>query len=133
MNVNTHKKFEKLLNEFHRVEAEEFDYRELEKYLIKILFFIKSHPDEQEYFIKYFVYIIDAINSNGLADKRYIHINQLLQYCMRDLQWPEIKTALLNRLSISTFWREEGCIADILDVYEDEWADDDLYEYFSKQ
>jgi hypothetical protein len=57
---------------------------------------------------------------------------ELVQFCMRELQWKEGKESITKLRDDSNDLRFVTVMNDILAVYEDKWEDEDLYIYYSK-
>ena len=93
-----------------------------EKNLIEALSFVKENKKYKPELLKYFIGIL-----NGEVDMPL----ELVEFCMRELQWPEIKTLALEQLKKSDP-RIRSSMEHVLEVYEPEWSDSDLYQYYSK-
>jgi len=108
------------------LEANYYDCRKVEPYYVKVLEFVKEHPECRSAFIKEFMGIL---GSKGMPW-------ELIQFCMRELQWQEIKDAVLLKMKEEIAgnhdWRIISVLSSILEVYEEEWEDSDLYLYYSK-
>lgn len=94
---------------------------ELEPYLLEILEFAKNNNDSREKLAQCFVCLL-----NG--DSWPIEI---LEFCMRELQWPSVKAATISKMRENTDIRILDGLNRVLAVYEDEWEDADLYRYYS--
>jgi hypothetical protein len=132
MNI-TINKFKKLCDRI-KIRAEEtFGYNEIEDLLLQALDFIKNHKSEKDQFANFFTDKILQFENNNLVYGNCYHLVQVIQFCMRELQWVEIKEAALKTRNVSTDWRIIGTMEIILEVYEKEWPDDELYKYFCKK
>jgi hypothetical protein len=97
-----------------------FDCRKAEPIYLEILHLIKENPESRPLFIQEMLQIF------GLGKGPW----ELIQFCMRELQWPEIKEELSNQLAKSGDPREIAVLNSILAVYELVWEDSDLYIYY---
>ncbi|MGY2274334.1 hypothetical protein HX893_02460 [Pseudomonas reactans] len=88
--------------------------------LLNILEFVKKHPDYRERFIDRFKLILTSRNSPFEA----------VAFCMRELQWPEIKEFVISKMNPSEDPRSEA-LRSILTTYDEFWPDSDLYSYYS--
>ncbi|GAB4393535.1 MAG: hypothetical protein Tsb005_12250 [Gammaproteobacteria bacterium] len=125
--------FEVLCAQINLRAKETYGYNQIEDLLLKMLNFIKAHDDYRDSFVVYFSEKISGEGENDLVYGNYNHLIQIIQFCMREMQWPEIKEAAIRRKSASSDWRVIGTMDQILEVYETEWPDDELYEYYSKE
>lgn len=125
--------FEKLCAQIKIREEKTFGYNEIEDLLLEALNFIKKHKDEKRQFAHFFIDSILGSKTNNLVYGGSHYLIQVIQFCMRELQWPEVKEAAIKEQSASTDWRVIGTMGSILEVYEKEWPDDELYEYYSKE
>ncbi len=91
-----------------------------EPYLLKVLELVKSAPELQVEFTRYFVEYLD----------RAKYDYDLLVFCMRELQWPEVREAVKIKFDSSTDWRTKMLLRGVLEVYEDDWEDADLWNYY---
>lgn len=120
------RKFEQLCQRANSILDETFDCRQVEPIYIKILNLIKSNPHYHDQFISALLSVLES----GKAPW------ELIQFCMRELQWPEIKDSVLIQMQAELEgkrdWRSISVLDHILEVYEPEWSDADLYKYYSK-
>jgi hypothetical protein len=118
--------FERLSEEANIILNRTFDCRQAELAYIKILNLIKENPD----FRSQFVIALLSILRSGKAPW------ELIQFCMRELQWLEIKDSIVmerkSELEGKHDWRVVAVLNHILEVYEQTWEDAELYEYYSK-
>lgn len=97
---------------------------ELEPDLLLILKFVKEHAEYKNEFIQGFQEIINGSNTAPL---------EIVIFCMRELQWQEIKDAAAERLLSHDDWRIKSAMQDIIDVYSPIWGNSDLYQYYSEE
>jgi hypothetical protein len=57
---------------------------------------------------------------------------EAIQFCMRELQWQEVKLGVITRLKESDDLRVHNVMNKLLEVFDDEWEDEDLYRYYMK-
>ena len=96
----------------------------LEPELLSILNFAKANPDKQNELSECFIGIINDYRNGPL---------EIVVFSMRELQWSEVKNAALTRKQSSDDPRVWSAMNDVLNVYEKEWEDADLYKYYSKE
>ncbi|WP_226500274.1 hypothetical protein [Pseudomonas sp. MWU16-30322] len=87
--------------------------------LLSILKFIKKHPDYKEDFIDRFKLILMSRSSPF----------EVVAFCMRELQWPEIKEFVISKMNPSEDPRAEA-LRSTLTAYDEFWPDADLYSYY---
>ena len=95
---------------------------EIENLLVDFLEFLKDHFDEQAELEDCF---IDLISDRTRGPY------EIVVFCMRELQWPKVKEAVIERIESTDDPRIHSCMNDILAVYAKEWEDSDLFEYYS--
>ena len=99
--------------------------KEFEPSFVKVLQFINAHPEHDADFKKRF--------AASLTEKEGPIDWELVQFCMREKKWPEIKTAANEAIVHADSSRNIAEMEAIIDVYEDEWADEELYEYYKNK
>lgn len=99
-------------------EELEFSY---EKSLLDILEFVKKNPGHKEDFIGRFELILMSNNSPF----------EVVAFCMRELQWPEIKEFVISKMNPSQEPRSEA-LRSVLTAYDDFWPDADMYKYYDE-
>jgi hypothetical protein len=117
------KKFEHLSRKANTVLNKTFDCREVEPIYVEILNLIKANPSSRKQFAKALLSILDGKNAPW----------ELIQFCMRELQWQEVKDELEKKIYLAEDPRVIAVLQDILAVYEIRWDHADLYEYYSKE
>ena len=95
---------------------------DLEPYFLKVLELVKSAPTLQPEFARCFIEYLE----------RAKYDYQLLVFCMRELQWPEVRLATETTIHGCRDWRVIPLLSDVLRVYDAEWDDADLWNYYSK-
>lgn len=95
----------------------------LEPYLLKVLNHIKQNTTFKKEQLKYFH---DLIIDGSLGPF------EIIVFCMRELQWQEVATMAQERSKATNDPRTISVMQNILAVYEEDWEDSDLYEYYSK-
>jgi hypothetical protein len=99
------------------------DTKKYEPSFLRILNFIKSNEDFHSEFKKGFIQII---RNPDLA------IWEIVMFCMRDLKWREVYEVAHFEHSVSNDIRTKDALEKIMEVFEDEWEDADLFEYYSR-
>ena len=99
------------------------DTKLYEPFLLEILNHVKSNSEFVEEFKKCFIQIIK---------KPEIAIWEIVMYCMRELRWDEIYNAAKEEHFHSDDIRNKDVLENILAVFDDDWEDSDLFEYYSR-
>lgn len=82
---------------------------ELEQDLLPILNLVKANPQYRDAFVKGFIEIIRYDNKGPL---------EIVMYCMRELQWEEIRMAAIKWMHESEDMRVKMAMSDLLEGYE---------------
>ncbi|MDU8359242.1 hypothetical protein [Pseudomonas syringae group sp. J309-1] len=90
-----------------------------ESSLLRVLEFVKSNLEFRKEFIPKFEAILMSNNSPF----------EVVAFCMRELQWPEIKDFVILEMDLSQDPRSE-VLRDVLTAYDEFWPDADLYKYY---
>ena len=99
--------------------------KDFEPSFLKVLQFINQHPDHDADFKKRFAASLGEVD--GPIDW------ELVQFCMREKQWLEIKAAASEAILHAESSRTISEMEAIIDVYEEEWPDEELYEYYANK
>ena len=121
-----------IINVFRRLAIEAgtvldttYDCRRAEPYYVEILNLVKAHPEYRVHFVKEFLSILGS----GYGPW------ELIQFCMRELQWDEIRKEIAlqkqEEIDGNHDWRIISVLDHILEVYEKDWDDAELYLYYS--
>ena len=100
--------FKVLCDEIKLRESETYGYNEIEDILVKMLSFIKSHSGSRREFVAFFLDKIACDGEGGVVYGNYAYLIQVIQFCMRELRWPEIKNMAIKRKNTSSDWRVLG-------------------------
>ncbi len=101
-----------------------YSTEEIEPYLLEFLRLAKDHPQERNDLTNCFIGLLKGHRATV----------EILQFCMRELQWREVKEAIEEQM-----WQNTGnvrlldALQKILDVYFEEWQDADIYGYYRDQ
>lgn len=87
--------------------------------LLNILEFVKKNPEYKEDFIERFKLILMSGGSPF----------EVVAFCMRELQWYEIKEFVISKMNPSENPRSEA-LRSTLTAYDEFWPDADLYRYY---
>ncbi len=98
-----------------------FGVNEIEPHLLDILQFVKNHPNEKTKFVNCFITLV----------RGHCGPLEIVEFCMRELQWPEVREAALQRQLDSKDFRVLDAMENIIAVYSDKWDDADLYQYYT--
>ena len=121
--VNNLEMLKKLCHDVQKKWEVTYGIDGIEDLLLVVLNFLKLHPENHSEFIDYFA-------SRVTRDEQFPY--EILVFCMRELQWLEIKEAAIAENAKTDDWRIISVMNEIIAVYESEWEDADLYEYYSK-
>lgn len=114
------KQFDKLCDVAMAAFGEELEIS-YEMSLLNILEFVKNSPDYRDAFVARFKVILMSSNSPF----------EVVAFCMRELQWAEIKEFVLLNMNPSQDPRSEA-LRSVLAAYDDFWSDADIYKHYSK-
>ena len=116
-------RYNQIIVNLKRVSIEDLDCREAEPLYLELLEFLKINSDKK-----------DCL-SEKLANrvKNAQQPWEAVQFCMRELKWEAVKNAALGRRNSADDPRVISVMNDILAVYENEWEDADMYQYYSKE
>jgi hypothetical protein len=102
-----------------KVLDETYSLEQAEPLFVEALELVKANPQLRSEFEAEFTKILD----DGLAPF------EIVEFCMRDLQWPVIREHVVGQLRKSDARRGQ-VLQRILDVYEPHWENEDLYQYY---
>ncbi len=100
---------------------------DFEPQLLKVLEFVKASPEARRELGQAFAEMVSDPDRGAW---------EIIQFCMRELQWPEVHEALQREFDgarAKNDWRSIPVLRHILDVYEPDWQGADLYAYYSKR
>lgn len=105
-----------------------FDARAVEPPLLKLRSLLKSSSKPRRE-------SVDAVLAlttprTGELPLRRPGVVEILEFCMRELRWPEIREAMLAMDSPSRDWRVRRAAQRVLEVYDDEWPGGDIYDTY---
>jgi len=98
------------------------DTKLYEPFLLKVLNHIKSNTNFHEEFQECFIQII---KNPELA------IWEIVMFCMRELKWEKVYNTLKEEHFQCMDIRKKHILEDILAVFDDDWENSDLFEYYS--
>lgn len=58
---------------------------------------------------------------------------EIVTFCMRELQWPEIKEEIISKLDRTEDEKTKSELQDMLTVYDKNWKDAELYGYYKNK
>ena len=94
---------------------------ELEDLLLDLLEFVKNHPEERDNLVEGFLQLVDQRDKGPF---------EILVFCMRELRWTAVRDRVAAKIRGSDDPRVGNALGKVLAVYEDEWPDADLYDYY---
>jgi len=121
MSNNISTEFWKLCDAAHEKEKVSNGPDEFETEMLGILNLIKSNPLSKTLFIEYLTKILKN-------NKKWPQ--EIVEYSMRELQWIELKKIAVRIIEENTDYRVKRWMEIFLEVYEKEWEDSELYEYY---
>lgn len=125
MNINNElTKFIGFCDAVKEKEKVTYGVNEIEKELLEVLNYIKINKSQEDAIKKFLIKIVKGVEVYPL---------EIIIFCMRELQWLEIKEVALVEKTKTHDWRIISSMNHILEVYEDEWENADMYEYYSKK
>lgn len=87
--------------------------------MVNILEFVKSNLEQRALLVSRFE---DILMSN---DSPF----EVVAFCMRELQWPELKEFVISKMNPLQNPRSEA-LRGVLTAYDEVWPDADLYRYY---
>ena len=121
--MNNHvKKFWQLCSKATSAWNENGDTHYYEPFLLAILTYVKSLPGFESDFKSCFLKLLNEPN---------LGIWEIVAFSMRELKWPEVRAEAEKILAQDNDYRVKQVMQDILDVYEEEWDDADMWQYYS--
>jgi hypothetical protein len=93
-----------------------------EPYFLATLNFVKMNPQHSADFKRLFVTMVRDPEAGPW---------ELIAFCMRELKWPEVLTAVQQELESSKDFRVKTVMSKIAAVYAPEWGDGSVYSYYS--
>jgi len=96
---------------------------DVEPFLLAVLDYIKLHREAREEFLLYFLAAFDGVE---------VVAAELHAFCMRELQWPEVRAKALQCLDRSNVPESEFWLKDVLSAYDANWDGDRLFCYYSR-
>lgn len=111
--------FDRLCSEAMAAYDEELEFS-YEEALLRILDFVKENPASKKEFVSGFKSILMSANSAFEA----------VAFCMRELQWPEIKEFVVLQMNPAHDPRSEA-LRSALTAYDEFWPDADFYAYYT--
>lgn len=118
---NVLEKFWELSREATVVWNKHADIKKYEPYFLKILNYVKSNERYNEEFKRCFV---DIVRNIDLASW------EIVLFCMRELRWKEVYDVVNEQIDKSKSIGIKSIMESILKVFDDDWEDSDLYEYY---
>jgi hypothetical protein len=58
---------------------------------------------------------------------------EILEFCMRELRWPEVREAMVAIDSTAHDWRVRRAAQRVLEVYDDEWPGGEIYNAYRER
>ena len=103
--------------------SEEYDLAQVEPLFLEMLNMVKANLHLKDHFSKLF---IEALTADTLP-------LEAVQFCMRELQWEEVRAAAALGIEQSDDPRVKRSLGSVSEVYDKDWDDSDMYEHYSSQ
>jgi hypothetical protein len=98
-----------------------YSYRDIEQHLIDLLRFLEFNMNWRADLEPVLIEIIDT-SPDGVV--------QILEFTMHTLRWDGVQRALENLRDTTPSWNEKRSAERILEAWDDDWEDADLYDYY---
>ncbi len=98
------------------------DTNRYETAFIAVLNHVKANIEQRDTFIGLFIEALDNPSLMGW---------EIVMFCMRELKWKEVYDEVYTRCMQEPNWTIKRRMEQILEVYEDNWEDADLFRYYS--
>ncbi|MCC2317036.1 hypothetical protein [Cellulomonas chengniuliangii] len=98
----------------------------IEPLLVEVLEQIESHADDRECYVRRLLALI-LEPAQGELILGEPGIVELLEFCMHELRWPEIRSALASLDVDGTDWRVRRSAQRVLDAHNDAWENAEIY------
>jgi hypothetical protein len=96
---------------------------EAEPYFTPVLEFVLKHPSRRPEFAEGFV---EIIRNPSLGT------SELVEFCMHELRWPEVKAGIEELLSQEHGRRERFFLETVLNSFDDDWFSRQLYRRYGR-
>lgn len=100
-----------------------FDSLEQESTYRALLDFVRSHPEDRHLFVYCFIHLLHWPNLGPF---------NLIEYCMRELRWPEVQDHLLGIAKVTPELNCLYIVNRILAAFIDPWVNADIYVKYRK-
>jgi hypothetical protein len=129
MTMDIEQQFVELCRQAYKLDLATDDERDVELIMVEILRLVKSHPEHRDVFVKLF---------SQVAENTILAPEYLLPFCMRDLQFLEIREKLWQEWNgdrnTARFARRMTFISDVLHAFDDTiWEDADIWSYYAHE
>ena len=116
-------KFWALCDEAGDVWERSADTKSYEPALLKILELVKNNKNSRGEFENLFA---DIVSRKRKA------IFEIVVFCMRELRWHKVLECINNEIKTSSDYRNTHVLKQMKNVFQDDWDDKDLWNYYSK-
>jgi hypothetical protein len=121
---NVYQKYLSLCKAVKAKEEVTYGVNEIEAELLEVLNFIKCNRDDHDNMKSFMIKIIEG---------KALYPLEIVIFCMRELQWKEVKKAAVSEIGKTDDWRIISAMNNVLAVYKSEWDDADMYQYYSNE
>ena len=104
-----------------RISRVTYSYSDIEQQLIDLLRFLESNMNWRADLEPVLMEIVGT-SPDGVV--------QILEFTMHTLRWDGVHRALENLRDTTPNWNEKRTAERILEAWEDDWEDADLYDYY---
>jgi len=113
--------FWQLCAESKRLDESTLDSRVLEPSLFALLDFVRSHPEDRDLFVYCFIHLLHWPEFGPF---------NLIEYCMAELRWPEVRDHLEGIARVTPELRCLYIVNRILAAFNDPWVNGQFYERY---
>ena len=121
--MNRLAELEHRLSAIEIVASNSFGVGDLESLLVDLLLYVRKCPIQQKLLEARFITLF-LTGSPGSVE--------VLEFLMRDLQWEAIRNELQRIQDSHNDFRVINEAKRVLEVFEAEWANEDIYRYYSE-
>lgn len=107
-----------------RIYSETLDISKVEPEFEKVLTLIQAHPECHVEFVDGFIEILKDAKKGP---------SELVSFCVHELRWNDLRSRLLEWMKTERSERVRPVLRDVLEAFEDDWRDADMFRHFSAE
>ena len=116
--------FNKLVDTVEEKWKTTYSAEEIEPSFLNVLNFVNQNLSSRDTLVQCFISLLHNPEWNGPVE--------LIEFCMFELRWPEVKQAAEEIVKHTQDIRERDFLRTISYAYSDDWDGIDFYLYYSK-